>query len=145
MEASPVGHVIDGLYTLNEWHRGDIILRPPQVEGRYILSNNNCVLMVSDHSVGNARTTWCNIGIFDVQKDSFSYGWTQCSKFTESPDNVIASHALTFEGTRRFSVVHDGDSIRFKSLTPKLEEFHFLNKTLHYSEEGKILRVWSRA
>jgi len=45
---------ITGLYTLEEWHKDGEVLRPPQVDGRFILLNGT-IMTILDNKLQPSR------------------------------------------------------------------------------------------
>ena len=78
-----IRRIVEGVYQLDEWHVGSSVRRPPDVEGRYVLYGNNSLLIAIDKAVPGTITSWSRFGSAELDKTSFSYKWTQCSKFVE--------------------------------------------------------------
>ena len=137
--------VIDGFYVLEEWHNGEKIFRPPQVEARFVLLNGGVAAILVDKMDEANQTTNTQFGIYSLKQDSFEYRWDSQARFTQALDTVTASPVSAFDGVRSFTVNHEGNTVRFRSHSAEQAEFCFTADTLEYFEGEKLLRVWRRA
>src|SRR5712671_5926081 len=87
---------ITGLYTLEEWHKDGEVLRPPQVDGRFILINGTIMTILDNKLQGSSRGTSVFIGRYELTSDKFSYGYDTVSIFSEEGDVTKASHKPLF-------------------------------------------------
>src|SRR3954471_4186150 len=93
---------ITGLYTLEEWHKDGEVLRPPQVDGRFILINGTIMTILDNKLQPLSRGTSVYIGRYELTSDKFSYGYDTVSIFSEEGDVTKASHKPLFEGVQIF-------------------------------------------
>src|SRR3954469_11445628 len=91
---------ITGLYTLEEWHKDGEVLRPPQVDGRFILLNGTIMTILDNKFQPSSRGTSLFIGRYELTSDKFSYGYDTVSIFNEEGDVTKASHNPLFDGMR---------------------------------------------
>ena len=131
--------VIDGVYTLEEWHSDGQVLRPPQVDGRFVLMNGTVTTVLLNDAQEANRTSNAQFGTYVLDETSFSYGYDTRSSFTQTPSNITVSRTPSFAGMRRFAVSIDGRVARLKSGP---QEFIFTPEGMRYLENGRLLRVW---
>src|SRR5690349_2057930 len=77
---------ITGLYTLEEWHKDGEVLRPPQVDGRFILINGTIMTILENKVQPSSRGTSVYIGKYELTANRFSYGYDTVSIFSEEGD-----------------------------------------------------------
>ncbi len=135
--------LIEGAYTLQEWHAGEEIIRPPAVDGRLVFSNGVVVTILKNSSKSDAKVSAANYGRYSLDNSGFSYSYEDATAVTETPSEAKASHKLLFEGTRSFTLSRDGNGVRLRRTEGNIE-FFFTPELLTYSENGKVLRVWKR-
>ncbi len=135
--------LIEGAYTLQEWHAGAEILRPPAVDGRFVLSNGVVATILKNWSQPTAKLSAANYGRYSLDISGFSYSYEDAVAVTETPSESKVSHKLIFEGTRSFAVTRDADGVHLRRTEGNIE-FFFTSEVLTYSENGKVLRVWKR-
>jgi hypothetical protein len=131
-----------GVYELAEWHIDGVVLKPPQVEGRFILLNGT-ITTILHRTSPEKQTTMVLSGKCVLDKAHFSYGYEDASIFTETPSGTSSSHKRPWEGERSFTAIATPDGIRFLSENGQ-QEFLFTTPGLRYSENGLTLRVWRR-
>lgn len=135
--------LIEGAYTLQEWHAGEEIIRPPAVNGRFVLRDGVVVTVLKNWSKPDAKVTGANYGRYTLDSSGFSYSYEDAIVVTETPSEAKASHKPIFEGTRSFTVSRDANGVRLHRTEGNIE-FLFTPELLTYSENGKVLRVWKR-
>ncbi len=134
---------IEGTYTLQEWHAGDEVLRPPAVDGRFALHDGVVVTILKNWSNAASKMSGATYGKYSFDKSGFSYSYEDATVVTETPTETKISHKLLFDGTRSFSISREPDGVHLRRAEGKIE-FVFTNELLTYSENGKVLRVWHR-
>jgi hypothetical protein len=133
---------IDGVYTLEEWHSEGQVLRPPQVDGRFVLMNGTVTTVLLNDSQDSNRTSNALFGKYVLDETSFSYSYDTRSGFTQTPSTITVSRTPGSTEMRRFAVSIDGSTVHLKSDT---HEFIFTPDGIKYSEKGSLVRVWRRA
>jgi len=137
-------HVLtSGVYELEEWHIDGAMLKPPQVEGRFILLNGTITTILHNRTSSEIQTTSVLVGKYVLDKTHFSYGYQDASIFTLSPSGTSSSHKRPWEGVRSFTPLVMPDGVRFRSENGQ-QEFLFTAGGLTYSENGQTVRVWRR-
>jgi hypothetical protein len=132
---------IDGVYALEEWHIDGQVLRPPQVDGRFVLMHGTVMTVLLNDAQESNRTSNTQFGTYVLDETSFSYGYDTRSGFTQTPGTITVSRTPGFAGMRRFAVSIHGSAVHLES-GPM--EFIFTPDGMRYSEKGKLLRVWRR-
>ena len=135
-----VKRAIEGIYALDEWHIQGRTLRPPQVDGRFVLQNGSVVTILLNNSDETNKTSSAQFGVFILDETSFSYRYDTRSSFRQTPGGILPGGA-GFDGVRKFLVSVDARVVHLKS---GQQEFIFTPEGMTYSEEGKLLRVWRR-
>jgi hypothetical protein len=132
-----------GVYELEEWHIDGAVLRPPQVQGRFILLNGTITTILHNRTVPMTQTTSVFVGTYVLDTVHFSYGYQDASIFSEAPSGISSSHKLPWEGVRSFAHIASPDGVLFRSENGQLQ-FLFTSAGTTYSENGQTLRVWRR-
>lgn len=134
---------IEGTYTLQEWHAGEEILRPPAVDGRFMLHDGVVSVILTNGLLPSTKVSAATYGRYSLDSSGFSYNYEDATSVTETPSEDKVSHKLLFEGTRSFTVSREADGVRLRRTEGNIE-FLFTRDLLTYSENGKVLRVWRR-
>jgi len=134
---------VEGAYTLQEWHAGDEILRPPAVDGRLLFRDGVVAIILKNWAQPASKVSAATYGRYSFDSSGFSYSYEDATSVTETPSEPKVSHKLLFEGTRSFTVSREPDGVRLRRAEGKIE-FFFTRELLTYSENGKVLRVWRR-
>lgn len=134
---------VEGTYTLQEWHAGDEILRPPAVDGRFIIRDGVVATILKNWSKPESKVSGATYGRYSLDSSGFSYSYEDATFVTETPSEPKVSHKLIFDGTRSFTVSREADGLHLRRAEGKIE-FVFSKELLTYSENGKVLRVWRR-
>jgi hypothetical protein len=135
--------LIEGAYTLQEWHAGEEVIRPPAVDGRLMFRDGVIATILKNWSEPSAKINSANWGRYSLDSSGFSYSYEDATTVIETPTEPKVSHKLIFEGTRSFTVSREADGVRLRR-TEGAIEFFFTPELLTYSESGKVLRVWKR-
>jgi hypothetical protein len=133
--------VIDGVYTLEEWHSEGQVLRPPQVDGRFVLMNGTVTTVLLNDAQEANRTSNAQFGTYVLDETSFSYRYDTRSSFKQTPSNTTVSRTPVLAEMRRFAASIDGKVVHLKS---EKQEFIFTPEGMRYLENGKLSRVWRR-
>ncbi len=134
---------IEGVYTLEEWHAGEEILRPPAVDGRLVFRDGVVVTILKNLSQSASKVSAATYGRYSLDSSGFSYSYEDATFVTETPSEAKVSHKLLFDGKRSFTVSGDPNGVRLRRTEGNIE-FFFTRELLTYSENGKVLRVWRR-
>ena len=133
---------IEGVYALEEWHTDGKVLRPPHVEGRFILKNDTVVSLRFNHEESRqTAATQFGVGVYIIDESAFSYSYDNRALFTQTPTGIFVSGSPGFGGMRRFTVLLEGNTVRLDSGE---QQFLFAPDSLAYSENGKLLRLYRR-
>ncbi len=134
---------VEGTYTLEEWHAGDEILRPPAVDGRFVLGDGVVATILKNWSQQASKLSGATYGRYSLDTSGFSYSYEDAIFVTETPAETKVSYKLLFDGTRSFTVSQEADGVHLRRIEGEIE-FVFSKELLTYSENGKVLRVWRR-
>jgi hypothetical protein len=135
--------LVEGVYQLREWRTAQGVLRPPAVDGRFVLGNGAVVTLLRNGSQPASKVSVAAFGSYILDGSGFSYRYEDSTVATETPTEARVSHQPLFEGTRSFTVAREADGVRCKRAEGGIE-FFFTPQSLTYSENGKVLRVWQR-
>jgi hypothetical protein len=136
---------IEGVYVLDEWQIDGKFFRPSRVEGRFVILNGVISLILVNKIEEAKQITVAGFGPYSLQANSFAYRYDSLSVFTETQKDIIASHALPWEGMRKFAAKDEGNTVHFQSPSAERAEFSFSPEVFIYSERGQVLRKWRRA
>ena len=123
-------------------HIDAAVFRPPQVDGRLILSNGAIALILHNRIEEANQTTNASYGRYVLNASGYSYRYEDTSVFTQTSSGVTVSHKAPWEGMRSFSVSNKGQTVVLRAAGG--EQFSFSPEGLRYSEKGQVLRVWRR-
>lgn len=132
---------IEGVYILEEWHRNGEVLRPPLVDGRFILINHFVVFIVHDRAQVN-KTSIAGYGTYILEPGKYSYSYEAFSVITQTPDGTTVSEKLPWEGLRTFAGSIENNEVYFHA-TNGPQEMWFSAEGSSYSD-GKQKRVYRR-
>jgi hypothetical protein len=133
---------VEGVYALVEWHVGDRIVRPPDIDGRFVVRDGVVVVVYRNWSEQANKITTARFGKYTLDSTTFSYSYHDDTVVTETASEAKASHRPA-EAMRSFSVSREADGVHLRKSEGKIE-FFFARDGLTYSENGKPLRVWHR-
>jgi len=134
---------VEGTYVLEEWHVGDEILRPPAVDGRFVLRDGVVTTILKNWSQQASKLSGAAYGRYTLDTSGFSYNYEDATVVTETPSETTVSYKLIFEGARFFTVSRKADGVHLRRAEGEIE-FFFAAELLTYSEQGKVLRIWRR-
>ncbi len=77
-------NIIEGLYFLEEWHVDKAVLRPPQVDGRFVLKDGSVVAVLLNNANETSKLSITQFGTFVLDETSFSYGYDTRSNFRQT-------------------------------------------------------------
>jgi hypothetical protein len=130
---------IEGVWALEEFHRGGQVLRSPQVEGRFVLRGGVAAFIVHDLVQREDPTARGGYGRYVAARGQLRYGYEEFTTLNQAGSVITApSGALD---TYAASVV--GDTLRLRT-ADGVHEFLFMPDRQVYSERGQIVRVWRR-
>ena len=133
---------VEGVYALVEWHLGDRILRPPDIDGRFVLRDGVAVVMIRNWSDPASKVTTARFGKYTLESAIFAYGYDDDTVVTETTSGTKVTHRPA-EAMRAFTVSSEADGVHLRRTEGQIE-FFFSREGLIYSENGKALRVWRR-
>src|SRR5271156_4647542 len=97
--------LIFGVYELEEWHVDGAVLRPPQVQGRFILLNGTITTILHSRVPSERQMTSVFVGKYVLENARFSYGYQDSAIVVETPSGVSESHKPPWEGMRSFAMI----------------------------------------
>jgi hypothetical protein len=145
-DAAPeIKAAIDGAYILEEWHMGENVFRPPQVEGRVVFLNGAVVSILINNTNEERKFTVALFGAYRLSQSSFSYRYDNASIFIQTASSITESHNPPFEGMRDFDITRDGAVVQLQSRSSERASFIFDAAGQKYAEGGKLVRAWKRS
>jgi hypothetical protein len=135
--------LIAGAYELQEWHAGGSVLRPPHVQGRFILVSGTVTTILYNRTSSERQMTSVLVGKYAFGEAHFSYGYHDASIFIETPSGLSVSHTPPWEGTRSFAAIVTAAGVQLRSEGGE-HVFTFTQAGFAYSENGQPLRIWRR-
>src|SRR4051812_6341148 len=79
---------IEGVYSLQEWHRNGEVLRPPLIDGRLVLLNNRLIFIVHDRAQESNQMTLAGYSTYILEPGKFSYSYEALSVVTKTADGT---------------------------------------------------------
>jgi len=134
---------VEATWILEEWHMKGEVVRPPKVEGRFIVHDNACVVILLNRA-GEATSSYYTYGKYTLDASTFSMQFNETSFFKESASGITVSHKLTFDGKMKsFAISTENNKLEMRA--DDGTEITVDGDTLIYGSKGKITRIWRRA
>ena len=137
-----LSNAIAGVYPLEEWHTDSGVLRPPQVDGRFVLVDGNVLFTLRTWTDQNRGSMTTGVGTYKLAPGLFSYSYDSWASFTETPSSVTASHVVPLAGIQQFDASQLGSQLVLRNA--RAAEFVFADGTIRYSVKDKLVRLWRR-
>jgi len=132
---------VSGAYALEEWHTDAGTLKPPQVQGRFLLMGGTVATVLINNAQADKKTTIVMFGKYVWDGTHFAYDYQDTSLFLETPSGVTAEHKAPWEGMRSFAIQKTAGTVRLRADSG--QEFVFTNSGVTYTD-GKTVRVYRR-
>ena len=134
---------VEATWILEEWHMKGEVVRPPKVEGRFIVHDNACVVILLNRAVEEPWSVY-TYGKYTLDASTFSMQFNETSFFKESASGITVSHKLTFDGKMKsFAISTENNKLQMRADDGL--EITADGDTLIYGSKGKITRIWRRA
>ena len=134
---------VEATWILEEWHMKGEVVRPPKVEGRFIVHDNACVVILLNRA-GEATSSYYTYGKYTLDASTFSMQFDETSFFKESSSGITVSRKLTFDGKMKsFAISTENNKLQMRADDGL--EITADGDTLIYGSKGKITRIWRRA
>jgi hypothetical protein len=134
---------VEATWILEEWHMKGEVVRPPKVEGRFIVHDNACVVILLNRA-GEATSSYYTYGKYTLDASTFSMQFDETSFFKESTSGITVSRKLTFDGKMKsFAISKENNKLEMRA--DDGTEATVDGDTLIYGSKGKITRIWRRA
>jgi hypothetical protein len=130
---------IEGVWALEEFHRAGQVLRPPDVEGRFVLRGGVAAFIVHDRVQRENPTARGGYGRYVVERGQLRYGYEEFTTLNEAGSVITAPEG----GLDTYAPRVAGDTLRLRT-ADGVHEFLFTPERQVYSERGQIVRVWRR-
>ena len=130
-------------WILEEWHIKGQAMRPPNVEGRFIVHDNIWEIILFNNA-GSKKISVAGYGKYNLDASSLAMGWDKYSLFIESASGTKVSNKLPWEGMLSFPISVENNKSKLGPSETK-SEIIIDGDTLTFMKEGKIVRIWSRA
>jgi hypothetical protein len=127
---------IEGVYSLQEWHLGGEIARPPRVDGRFLLRDGEVITLLHNRVQEANQITIASYGSYSLDATHFSYRYDDWSVFVQAATATTVSRKPPWDGMRALTVTSESNAVRLRS-GDGLQEFLFTPDGLTYSENGR--------
>lgn len=135
---------IEGVYSLQEWHLGGEIVRPPLVDGRFVLLDGAVITVLHNKVKEASQTTIASYGSYLLDSATFAYRYDDTTVLVQTDAAATVSRKLPWEGMRTFALSSESNAVRLRSRNGQQEFLFTPDGLLTYSENGKVQRVWQR-
>lgn len=135
--------LIEGVYVLVEAYIGDEIIRPPRVDGRFVLKNGVVVTVLHYRLTDAEQSSTTSFGRYVLDENHFSYRYDDAMVVNKSQGSTTISRTPPWEGMRTFQIGKEHQGFRLQT-EHAMQELLFTTDGLTYSENGRIQRVWRR-
>ena len=134
---------VESVWVLEEWHMKGEVVRPPKVDGRFIVHDNTCVTILLNRAV-EEPWSYYTYGNYTWDASTFSMQFVETSFFKESVSGITVSRKLTFDGKMKsFAISTENNKLELRAEDGT--EIIVDGDTLIYGSKGKITRIWRRA
>ena len=138
------GVSIEASWRLLEWRIGTETLRPPFVDGLWVVRDGRIVLQLHRAGRDSVLDRFAS-GHYTVAKATFTYAYDQGLDVTRHAGGTVSARdTIPFSGTRGFRETHTREATEYKSADGQAILL-VRGDTLVYSEQGVIVRRWLRA
>lgn len=135
---------IEATWILEEWHTKGEAVRPPKVDGRFII-HDNAIEVVLINRTGGGIWSYYGLGKYTLDTSTFSLGFDDVAMFTESTSGATVSRKLTWDGEMKSFVIRKENS----KLQMRCDDIDYDlivdGDTLILKQGGKIARTYRRA
>jgi hypothetical protein len=134
---------VEATWILEEWHMKGEVVRPPKVEGRFIMHENAIVVILLNRA-GEGASSYYTYGKYTLDASTFSMQFDETSFFKESTSGITVSRKLTFDGKMKsFAISKENNKLQMRA--DDGTEVTVDGDTLIYGSKGKVSRIWRRA
>jgi len=135
---------VEATWILEEWHMKGEVVRPPKVDGRFVIHDNVFVVMLLNRA-GEEPWSYYGFGKYTLDASTFSMGFDETSFFKESTSGVTVSRKLTWDGgMKSFGLEMENNQLRMRTADGSLELIVEGN-SLIYKQGGEISRIYRRS
>ena len=134
---------VEATWILQEWHMKGEVVQPPKVDGRFIIHDNACVVILLNRAV-EEPWSYYTYGKYTLDASTFSMQFDETSFFKESTSGITVSRKLTFDGKMK-SLAISTENNKLQMRAEDGTEITVDGDTLIYGSDGKITRIWRRA
>jgi hypothetical protein len=135
---------IEATWILEEWYMKGEAVRPPKVDGRFIIHDNDIVVILINRA-GEGVWSYYGYGKYTLDASTFSLGFDDVAMFTESTSGTTVSRKLTWDGKMKSFAIRQENS----NLHMRCDDIDFDlivdGNTLTLKQAGKIARTYRRA
>jgi len=135
---------VEDTWILEEWHMKGEVVRPPKVDGRFVIHDNVFVVMLLNRA-GEEPWSYYGFGKYSLDASMFSMGFDETSFFKESTSGVTVSRKLTWDGEMKsFGIDMENNQLHMRTADGSLELI-VDGSSLIYKQGGEIARIYRRA
>lgn len=135
---------VEATWILEEWHMKGEVVRPPKVDGRFVIHDNVFEVMLLNRA-GEEPWSYYGFGKYTLDASAFSMGFEETSFFKESTSGVSVSRKLTWGGEMKsFALDMENNQLHMRTADGGLELIVEGN-SLIYKQGGEIARIYRRA
>ncbi len=134
----------EATWILDEWYMKGEAVRPPKVEGRFII-RDNAIAMILLNKVGEPPWSYYGLGKYTLDASTFSMKFDEVEFFKGSTSGITASRKLLWDGKiKYFAIRTENSKLHMRSDDIDLDLI-VDGDTLTLKRDGKITRVYRRA
>jgi hypothetical protein len=135
---------VEATWILAEWNMKGEAVRPPKVEGRFVIRDNAIVLILLNRA-GESPWSYYGYGKYTLDASTFSMGFDETSFFKESSSGITVSRKLLWDGKMKpFVIRTENDQLHMRCDDIDYDLIVDGN-TLILKQGGKITRTYRRA
>ena len=140
---SDVKEEIEATWILEKWHMKGETVRPPKVEGRFVIRDDAFVLILLNRA-GEPPWSYYGYGKYTLDASTFAMGFDEEAVFLEETSRISVSRKPTWEGMKPFGIETENNQLHMRPAEGGTEIIVDGN-TLIIKKGGKISRTYRRA
>jgi hypothetical protein len=134
---------VEATWVLEEWYIAGQAVRPPKVEGRFVIRDNAFVLILLNRS-SVPPWSYYGYGKYALDASTFSMGFDEEAVFVEKASGITVSREPTWEGMKPFGIDMENNQVHLLS-DDGSTELIIDGNTLIIERKGEIARTYRRA
>lgn len=135
---------VEATWILEEWYMKGEAVRPPEVEGRFIIHDNAFMLILLNRA-GEFPSSYYGYGEYTLNPSTFSLKFDGVEFFKESTSGITVSRNLLWDGKTKYFAIRTDKSKLYMRCDDIDFDLIVEGDTLTLKQGGKVTRTYRRA